>query len=181
MQINIRTGYHKRQCCGLRPQHCLGDNNNITKNNNGINNATNTQSQITIICCFLHRLAFQYMRQLMVSFHYGKCKFDISFQGEPLEDKATTAGLITEFNMWSYEMSVDELNTKTCSAQGDVVSWTGTGPKWGTLTEAGSSTPITDYVVACSGKVFTTQNSIIIDVLNVANFYENFFKELIPI
>ena len=62
-------------------------------------------------------------------------------------------------------MSHYQLNTETCSAQGNVVSWTGNGLKWGTLTEEGSSTPVTDYVVACSGKVSTRYS--VIDVLSV--------------
>ena len=90
----------------------------------------------------------------MVSFQYGNGKLDISFQGGGLADKETTAALITEFNMWSREMSVDELNFKTCSSRGNVVSWTRTGLKWGTLTEKGSSTQINNHVVACSGKVY---------------------------
>ena len=82
-----------------------------------------------------------------------------------MQKEETTAARITEFNMWSREMSVDDLNSKTCSTEGDVVSWTGTGLKWGTLTEEGSSTPVTNYIVACSGKVSIRYS--VIDVLSV--------------
>ena len=71
-----------------------------------------------------------------------------------MKEEETTAALITEFNMWNYEMSVDELNFKTCGSRGNVVSWTRTGFKWGTFTEKGISTQINNHVVACSGKVY---------------------------
>ena len=90
-----------------------------------------------------------------------------------MQNKETTAALITEFNMWSREMSVDELNTETCSTQGDVVSWTGNGLNWGTLTEEGSSTHITNYITTCSGKVFKRSIYSIIDVFTVVKtFYK---------
>ena len=71
-------------------------------------------------------------------------------------------------------MSVNELNTDTCSTQGNVVSWTGTGLKWGTLTEKGSSILITNYIATCSGKVFKRSIYSLIDVFTVVKtFYKN--------
>ena len=45
-------------------------------------------------------------------------------------------------------MSAERLNSMTCGAQGNVVSWTGTDSKWGTLREKQVHVP------ECSGKVY---------------------------
>ena len=59
-----------------------------------------------------------------------------------------TVGWLSEFNLWDYSMSQDALNSMACGAQGNVVSWTGTDSKWGTLREKQVHVP------ECSGKVY---------------------------
>ena len=35
----------------------------------------------------------------------------------------TTVAKITDFNLWDYEMSENELSSQTCGTKGNVVSW----------------------------------------------------------
>ena len=54
-------------------------------------------------------------------------------------------GEIADFNMWSYEMSEDELNSQTCGSKGDVASWD-------TLEERGVSLRTVRGFPICSSK-----------------------------
>ena len=44
-------------------------------------------------------------------------------KGKNLKSQQIVIGEIADFNMWSYEMSEDELNSQTCGSNGDVASW----------------------------------------------------------
>ena len=54
-------------------------------------------------------------------------------------------GAIADFNMWSYEMSEDELASQTCGSNGDVASWD-------TLEERGVSLRTDRGFPICSSK-----------------------------
>ena len=54
-------------------------------------------------------------------------------------------GAIADFNMWSYEMSEDELNSQTCGSNGDVASWD-------TFVEKGVSLRTVKEFPTCSSK-----------------------------
>ena len=56
-----------------------------------------------------------------------------------------TVGDIAEFNMWSYNMSVEQLNTLTCGARGDVSSWF-------TLQQMGTAERTTASLPYCKGE-----------------------------
>lgn len=81
------------------------------------------------------------------------------FSDNPPNEGETTVGLITEFNMWDYEMSVDEISSKTCGTLGNVASWTGTSSKWGTLLEKRITLVGSDYNIKCFGTVYLAKKS----------------------
>ena len=58
-----------------------------------------------------------------------------------MDSANTSGGKIAGFNIWSYAMSSDVLNTETCR-QGDVVSWD-------TLKRNGLSTTTIEYFPCC--------------------------------
>ena len=60
--------------------------------------------------------------------------------------QATTVAQLTDFNMWSYEMTIAELNFDTCEARGDLVSWE-------TLNEKGSEPRTVFRNPTCNGKI----------------------------
>ena len=70
-------------------------------------------------------------------------------------------------------MSAERLNSMTCGAQGNVVSWTGTDSKWGTLREK------QDYVPACSGKVCQIKSYGLLKIFKfLCGFYKNHISSL---
>ena len=60
------------------------------------------------------------------------------------EGRQTLSGEIAEFNMWSKEMSLDELLSMPCGTKGDVSSWE-------TLKTQGSSTKAYRVFPDCKG------------------------------
>ena len=69
---------------------------------------------------------------------------NLSTVGE-LESDQTNPGQIAEFNMWSYEMSIEQLLSNTCGTKGDVSSWD-------TLQQQGTSEEKSRIFPDCSGK-----------------------------
>ena len=68
--------------------------------------------------------------------------------------QATTVGHLTDFNIWSYEMTIAELNSDTCEARGDLVSWE-------TLNEKGSVPRTVFRNPTCNGKLlFSLESSL---------------------
>ena len=57
-----------------------------------------------------------------------------------------TVAKITEFNLWNYEMSENELNSKTCGTKGNVVSWD-------SLKERGSANRTAKSFPKCNGNI----------------------------
>lgn len=39
------------------------------------------------------------------------------------DKKQTVPGELADFNMWDKEMTVEQLNSKTCGVKGNIVSW----------------------------------------------------------
>ena len=58
------------------------------------------------------------------------------------EADQTTVGRLANFNMWNTEMSVRQLNTRTCGRRGNVVSWN-------KLKEMGKSKRTTEKFPGC--------------------------------
>ena len=63
--------------------------------------------------------------------------------------KQVVPGKLAEFNMWNREMTADELNSETCGAHGNVVSWS-------TLQERGTAVKSSENFPRCAGKATTT-------------------------
>ena len=61
--------------------------------------------------------------------------------------EGNAAGEITDFNLWSYEMSEEELNFMTCGSKGNVVSWD-------SLKENGFAARTTRSFPQCNGIMF---------------------------
>ena len=72
--------------------------------------------------------------------------FAIFYLGGGLDLYQVTIGYIAEFNMWSYKMAVEELNTETCGTKGNISSWY-------TLMEKGSSARTTELFSHCTGEL----------------------------
>ena len=68
------------------------------------------------------------------------------YLGGGLDLDQLTVGYIAEFNMWSYKMAVEELNTETCGTNGNISSWY-------TLQEMGSSARTTELFSHCTGEL----------------------------
>ena len=69
----------------------------------------------------------------------------MTFLGGTLDYHQTVPGKLADFNMWRHEKTAAQLNSETCEAQGDVVSWN-------TLLEKGSSTRTNELFAGCAGK-----------------------------
>ena len=59
----------------------------------------------------------------------------------------TTPGQIAVFNMWDYEMTAEEVNSKTCGSGGNVSSWD-------TLNVKGISDTAYRIFPGCKGKCY---------------------------
>ena len=65
--------------------------------------------------------------------------------GGRLDIAQVVPGKLADFNMWQREMTADELNSQTCGAEGNAVSWN-------TLREQGSSPRTKHFLPGCNGK-----------------------------
>ena len=72
-----------------------------------------------------------------------------SFSDGGYDRAQVVPGKLAEFNMWNREMTVDELNSETCGAHGNVVSWS-------TLQERGTAVRSSGNFPNCVGKVAAT-------------------------
>ena len=65
--------------------------------------------------------------------------------GGRLDVAQVVPGKLANFNMWRREMTAEELNSQTCGAKGNVVSWD-------TLREKGIYPRSKHFLPGCNGK-----------------------------